>query len=92
MPPPFYFYWLREPEAFAPMAEVRRQPAGLSRDEAVALLQLVAEEGELFRRLLTGVRKKSPGVLPGTGGHGGRDFSRPPLNPVEACVRIMLCG
>jgi|GEM_PF-1549362 len=52
-------YWLREPEAFAPIAEVRRQLEGLSRREAVALLQLIAEEeGELLRRLLAGRKGK----------------------------------
>ena len=52
-------HWLREPEAFAPMVEVYRQLAELSRNEAVALLQLVAgEEGELLRRLLAGRGKE----------------------------------
>ncbi|NLY88857.1 MAG: hypothetical protein GX085_04470 [Firmicutes bacterium] len=53
------YYWLREPEAFAPMAEVRRQLESLSRSEAVELLQLVAgEEGELLRRLLAGRKER----------------------------------
>ena len=61
-------YWLREPEAFAPLTEVYRRLAGLSRREAVALLELVAEEeGALLRRLLAGR------------GRGGEKKQRVPL-------------
>ncbi len=58
-------YWLWEPEAFTSMAEVHRQLAGLSRRDAMALLQKVAEEeGELLRRLLAGRGKEEEKQVP----------------------------